>query len=212
MPYRVPTIPALSAAGVQVDGITRSAFLLRGTLALAGLYGAGAVGPFVGRSLAQAEGEDGDVEILNFALTLEYLEAEFYRQALDLELSAEVGALARTLGAHEAAHVSALTESIEALGGAPAEEPRFSFPIKDEASFLELALTLEETGVSAYNGAGPLIVSPEVLAAAGGIVQIEARHAADIRRALGEPQAPEPFDPALEMAEVLDAIEPFVQS
>jgi len=210
MHHTTPAVPRLSAT--EVHGVTRSAFILRGTLAVAGLYGAGAVGPFVGRSLAQDGGANGDVEILNFALTLEYLEAEFYRRALDLDLSAEVKALAVTLGAHEAAHVSALTETIEALDGTPAKEPKFSFPIKDEVSFLELAQTLEDTGVSAYNGAAPAISSPEVLAAAGSIVQIEARHAADIRRARGEPQAPEPFDKALEMPDVLKAVKPFVRA
>ena len=200
MPHTTTAVPTLSAA--EVHGITRSAFILRSTLAAAGLYGAGAVGPFVSRSLAQEEGENGDVEILNFALTLEYLEAEFYRRGLGLDLSAEVRGLARTLGTHETEHVSALTETIEALGGTPAVAPKFSFPIRDEASFLELAQTLEETGVSAYNGAALLISSPEVLAAAGQIVQIEARHAADVARARGESQAPRAFDQALEMSDL----------
>jgi len=212
MPHTTPAVPTLSAADVEVRGVTRSTFILRSMLTAAGLYGAGAIGPFVSHSLAQGESETDDIEILNFALTLENLEAEFYRRALDLDLSAEVRALAQTLGTHEADHVAALTETIEALGGTPAEAPKFSFPIQDETSFLELAQTLEETGVSAYNGAAPLITSPEVLAAAGGIVQIEARHAADIRRVRGEPQAPIAFDRALEMPDVLEAIEPFVRS
>ena len=84
------------------------------------------------------------------------------------------------------------------------------FPITDLASFLELAQTLEDTGVSAYNGAAPAIESKEVLGAAGSIVQIEARHAAAIRFVNKVSTAPDAFDEALEMQAVLDAVKPFI--
>ena len=115
----------------------------------------------------------GDVEILNFARTLEYLEADFYKQAQKLDLDETASAYAQEFGAHEQAHVEALTQTITDLGGTPAELPTFTFPLEDQASFLELAQTLEDTGVSAYNGAGPSIESKDVLAAAGSIVQVE---------------------------------------
>jgi len=66
--------------------------------------------------------------------------------------------------------------------------------------------------VSAYNGAAPMIKSKDVLAAAGTIVQIEARHAAAIRLAAGEDPSPEAFDQALEMQAVLDAVKPFIKA
>ena len=141
----------------------------------------------------------GDIEILNFALTLEYLEADFYKQALKLDLDRDARMFAQEFGEHEQAHVDALTQTIEQLGGTPAEMPTFTFPLEDQASFLELAQTLEDTGVSAYNGGGPAIESKDVLTAAGQIVQMEARHAAAIRVVRGEAPAPNAFDETLDM-------------
>jgi hypothetical protein len=82
--------------------------------------------------------------------------------------------------------------------------------MKDEKSFLKLAQTLEDTGVSAYNGAGPSITSKEVLAAAGSIVQIEARHAAVIRQLRGNVPAPDAFDASLDTNQVLAAVKPLI--
>ncbi len=90
--------------------------------------------------------------------------------------------------------------------------PTFSFPISDEASFLKLAQTLEDTGVSAYNGAAPSIKSTEVLAAAGGIVQIEGRHAGIIRLLNGVDPAPDTFDPTKTEGQVLAAVKPLIKS
>lgn len=205
--------PAPAPLGApEVLGMTRSAFILRGALAAGAVYGAGSIGPFVSHALAQDPGASPDLEILNFALTLEYLETAFYDEALRLRLSSETRALARTFGTHEREHVEALLDTIDQLGGEPVKAPEVAFPMKTEAAFLKLAQTLEETGVSAYNGAAVRIESPEVLAAAGQIVQVEARHAAAIRTARGQVPAPRPFDESLEMAEVLEAVEPFVKS
>ena len=210
MTYANPRVPESNA--IEIHGFTRGAFILRSALAVGAVYGTGAVGTFVGQAVAQDGESGGDAEILNFALSLEYLEADFYRQALELDLSAEAAALATRLGAHERDHIAALIDLIDVVGGTPTKEPTFSFPITDEASFLELAQTLEETGVSAYNGAAPSIESPEILAGAGQIVQIEARHATDIRVALGQPTSPKPFDESLEMAPVLEAVQPFIKA
>ena len=200
-------VPELAA--VEVNGITRSSLLLRGALAAGAVYGVGAVSPFVGKALAQS---DGDIEVLNFALTLEFLEAEFYTRGQSLKLGSDAMALAQEFGQHEQEHVDALTATITDLGGTPAAKPTFKFPIKDEASFLELAQTLEDTGVSAYNGAAPLIQSTDVLAAAGSIVQIEGRHAAAIRLLREQNPAPDAFDKALDMEAVLSAVKPLIKA
>jgi rubrerythrin len=188
--------------------------MVRGALAAGAVDGAGAVGPIVKQAIAQGGG--GDVEILNFALTLEYLETAYYTQALKQVggLPGNVKSLATEIRDNEAEHVDALTQTIEDLGGTPVKAPGVDFgnAFASQQSFLALAQTLEDTGVSAYNGAAPAIESTEVLAAAGSIVQVEARHAAAIRSLNGAPISDGGFDKTLEMQQVLDAVEPFVKS
>jgi rubrerythrin len=201
-------------AGVRIDedsdDLSRSEVILRGALAAGAVYGAVMVGPFVGKALAMSE--SGDVGILNFALTLEYLESSFYREAKTrAKASGELKSLIELVGRDEDEHVGALTETIKKLGGKPVAEPKFAFPYSGTAGFLKLAQTFEDTGVSAYNGAAPQIKSKEVLEAAGSIVQVEARHAAAIRLQTGDEPAPVAFDPALPEAKVLKAVEPFIQ-
>jgi len=200
-------------AGVEVlddsGDLSRSEVILKGALAAGAVYGLGMVAPFVRRALAAAG--DGDVGILNFALTLEYLEADFYAEAKRRAgASGELKILIGLLAADEQQHVEALTASIEKLGGKPVMKPKFDFPYGNTAGFLKLAQTFEDTGVSAYNGAGPMIESKEVLGAAGSIVQVEARHAAAIRLQNDAEPSPEAFDPALDEAQVLKAVEPFL--
>jgi rubrerythrin len=201
-------------AGVSIDSdsedISRSEVILKGALSSGAVYGALAVGPFVGRALAMSE--SGDVGILNFALTLEYLEAAFYKEAKSrAKAGGELKSLIDLVGRDEEEHVGALTETIKKLGGKPVAEPKFDFPYSGTAGFLKLAQTFEDTGVSAYNGAAPQIKSSEVLEAAGSIVQVEARHAAAIRLQNGDEPSPVAFDPALPKAKVLKAVEPFIQ-
>ena len=196
-------------AAIEVHGITRSSFLLRGALATGAVLGTGGVGGFVSSALAKG---GGDVEIVNFALTLEYLEAAFYKKGLSLGLSSDTKTFAEEFGKDESQHVDALTGTVRQLGGKPAPMPTFSFPVTDEASFMKLAQTLEDTGVSAYNGAAPAIQSKEVLAAAGSIVQIEGRHAGIIRLLNGVEPAPDAFDKTLSQGQVLAAVKPLIKS
>jgi rubrerythrin len=197
--------------GVEIHGMTRSAFIVRGALATGAVYGAASVGPYVARAFAQSGG--GDIDILNFALTLEYLEAAFYKEGLaKAGLSGKVKPVAQEIGSNEQEHVDTLKQTIEQLGGKPVASPMVAFPIKDEASFLKLAVTFEDTGVSAYNGAAPQIQSGEVLGAAGAIVQVEARHAAAVRQLAGEDPAPDAFDKTLKQNQVLAAVKPFIKS
>ena len=204
--------PELAAVEVDVEGgdLSRGDVILKGALAAGAIYGAAMVSPFVRKALAMSE--SGDVGILNFALTLEYLESSFYKEAKSrAKASGELKSLIELIGRDEDEHVGALTETIKKLGGKPVAEPKFDFPYSGTAGFLELAQTFEDTGVSAYNGAAPQIKSAEVLEAAGSIVQVEARHAAAIRLKNKQEPSPEAFDPSLEEAEVLKAVEPFIQ-
>ena len=151
--------------GLEIHGMTRGSFLLRGALAAGAVCGLGAVGPFVSQALAAQDTTDAD--ILNFALTLEYLEAAFYKKALTLGLSGDAKTYAKTFGQEENSHVDALTQAVKSLGAKPAAMPQFVFPMTDQKSFLKLAQTLEDTGVSAYNGAGPSIKEQPSAAAPG---------------------------------------------
>lgn len=201
-------------ATIKIHGMTRESFLIRSTLAAGAAYGAMSATGLIGRALADAGG--GDVEILNYALTLEFLETEFYKQAADQVkgLSKYESDLTKELRDNEQEHVDALSATIKDLGGKPVAKPTFDFgnAFANRADYLKTANTLEDTGVSAYNGAAPMIESKDVLAAAGGIVQIEARHAALIRLVRDKPPAPRSFDKASEMDEILSAVKPFIAS
>lgn len=200
-------------AGIEVDedsgDLSRSDVILKGALAAGAVYGTFMVGPYVRKALAASGG--GDVGILNFALTLEYLETKFYEEAKSRAgAKGELKSLIDLIAKDEKQHVEALTATVKQLGGKPVAEPKFDFAYNDTAGFLMLAQAFEDTGVSAYNGAGPAIKSKDVLAAAGSIVQVEARHAAAIRIQNKQEPSPDAFDPPLDEAQVLEAVEPFL--
>ena len=160
-------------------------------------------------------GGGGDLEIANFALTLEYLESTFYATALDAGvLSGNALAVVDALAAHEAAHVDALIGLITQAGGTPVAQPEFVFPddaFSSQASILALAGTFEPVGVGAYLGAAPMIVSPDVLAAAGSIAGVEGEHVVAVNWLNGVvPPANTALPAALTMDEVLAAVAPFM--
>jgi len=210
MPEQKLAAPELAA--VDIQGVTRQSFIMRGAVTAGAVYGLGAVSPFVRGALAQG---GGDVEILNFALTLEYLEATFYDRALKQTkgLGGAAKKLVTTIRDNEHEHVAALTKAIMDSGGKPVKAPKVDFgnAFASQKSFLKLAQTFEDTGVSAYNGAATMIESKDILSAAGSIVQVEARHAAAIRSLNGVPITDGPFDKSLEMQQVLKAVKPFVK-
>jgi Ferritin-like domain len=207
MTHADPASPGLGA--VEVHGMTRSSFILRGAVATGAVYGASAVAPFVGNALAASS----DVDILNFALTLEYLETDFYQsKGASVGLSGQAKTLASSFGDEESEHVAALTKAITGLGGKPVQKPTFAFPVSNQASFLKLGYELENIGVGAYNGAAPLLSSKAILAAAGSIVQVEARHAASIAVLTGMPITPSgAFDKPLSMKQVLAKAGPLIK-
>jgi rubrerythrin len=189
----------------EVHGMTRSAFILRGALAVGAAYGGAAAGPYVAQALAQ--GNASDIAVLDFALALERLEAAFYAAALKTgKLSGEVKTLATEFAKHETTHVDTLNQLIQQLGGKASATTVGKVTIRNQADFLKAAVALEDLGVGAYNGAAPAIQTPDILSAAGSIVQTEARHAAALRYRAGLDPAPAAFDPGLTTAQVQAAL------
>jgi rubrerythrin len=159
-----------------------------------------------------AEFGKGDVGILNYALTLEYLETAFYAEVVKSGLfkGADLETI-RKFGMEEAEHVQALTQAVKSLGGKPAPEPKAEFPLKDAKSVLELAGTVENLGAAAYLGQAPNIESPEVLASALAIHSVEGRHAAALNTLLGESITPDgAFAVPADVPTVLKSVEPFI--
>ncbi len=186
------------------------------TLAAAGLGAAAGTTVLSRGAEAQIGGsQEGDLGILNFALTLELLEARFYQQAVGAGiLSGDALAVVQQLAATEQAHVDVLTTAIQGAGGTPAPEPQFTFPpdaLSSQASVLNLAATLEPVGVGAYLGAGPQISDPTILEVAGSIAGVEGEHVVAINNLLGVvPPANQAFAQSLTRDEVLAAVAPFL--
>jgi rubrerythrin len=196
---------------VEIGGVTRSAFLARSAFAAGALYGAGAVAPLVERALAK--GPTGDLQIVDFALGLESIEAQFYEKALAVKgLSGDVKKALQEISEHEKAHEQQLKRTLEQLGGTATPAPKTSFPnLGGQDAVLSLAVRLEETGLAAYNGAAILIDSDDLLSAAGSIAQVEARHAGALRELAGQDPAPEAFDKGVSPDVTTRRIQPFLQ-
>ena len=196
---------AIREAASRVDPVTRGAFLRR-AMAITGtaVGGSALLGALPG--IASAATPKGDVAILNYALTLEYLEAAFYKSANSKgALSGRLKKFATTVGAHEDAHVAALKK---ALGSAAVKKPSFNFKgtTSSAKTFAATAKVLEDTGVEAYQGQATNIKTPAILKAAISIHPVEARHAAWIASIMGGQPAPQAFNPAADMATVLAAV------
>ncbi|KAL6788025.1 ferritin-like domain-containing protein [Trichoderma sp. SZMC 28012] len=162
-----------------------------------------------------------DVDILNYALTLEHLEDTFYRQGLanfTQDDFAKAGYDAtfygnvQKLSIDESTHVSFLTSALKAAGATPVSACSYSFGVTDVASFLATASILEGVGVSAYLGAAADIMSKTYLTAAGSILTVEARHSSYLRANLKEAPFPQPFDAPLTLDEVYSLASGFITS
>jgi rubrerythrin len=154
----------------------------------------------------------GDIGILNYALTLEYLEAAFYKDVVKSGLfKGEELAVLKKFGSEEQQHVEALSGTVKKLGGKPAPMPKAEFPLKDAKSVTELAGTVENLGAAAYLGQAANIKSPEVLAAALSIHSVEARHAATLNTLLKMSITPDgAFGKPADVKTVLMSVEPFI--
>src|SRR3954453_15760507 len=154
----------------------------------------------------------GDVGILNYALTLEYLETAFYEDVVKSGLfKGSDLATIRKFGSEEAEHVQALTGFVKQMGGKPAPKPKTEFPLKNTKSVLELAATVENLGAAAYLGQAANIKGASVLAAALSIHSVEGRHAAALNTLRGESITPDgAFPKPADADEVLKSVEPFI--
>jgi rubrerythrin len=202
---QLPDLDVLDADGAIRDcaeaaGLDRSDFLKKGVLAGGGLLAGNALfGAHLSPAQAAISGrrsKRNDVKILNYALTLEYLEAEFYKQAVAANAAGDNAALrtfAEVVARHELQHVRFLQR---ALGSAAVSAPTFDFgnEVEGPENFARIAQELEDTGVRAYLGQVGNISNPAVLSAAGTIATVEARHAGWIRIINGAVPAPDDFD------------------
>jgi hypothetical protein len=153
----------------------------------------------------------GDLAIVNYALTLEYLESQFYAEVIKSGLfHGKDLSVIKTFGAEESQHVIALHKAATSLGS-PAAKPTGKFPIHTAAQVTTLAATAENLGASAYLGQAGNIKSPEILAAALSIHSIEARHAATLNLLLKKSPTPDgAFAKPMSMSQVLAAVKPFI--
>jgi rubrerythrin len=161
---------------------------------------------------ASSQFGDGDLGIVNYALTLEYLETAFYNDVAKSGLfKADDLGLIKRIAAVEQQHVDALTATAKQLGGPVAPEPKAEFPLDDAKSVLELAATVENLGAAAYLGQAAAIESPDILAAALSIHSVEGRHAAVLNILTGKEPTPDgAFAQGADMQTVLDAVQPFL--
>jgi hypothetical protein len=182
---------------------------------------AGAPGAGLMKAFAQESGEDApfadDIAVLNYALTLEHLEYAFYRDGIGTftfgldPFGNSIDEWLAVIRDHEGAHVETLTTVITDLGGAPVAESTYDFGYgTDPNLFLSTAAALENSGVSAYDGAAQYLESADLLTAAGGIVSVEARHASYLNLITGETPFPAGFETAKSSEEILEIAGPFI--
>lgn len=161
---------------------------------------------------ALAQFGEGDLGIVNYALTLEYLETAFYKDVAKSGLfKGDDLTLIKEIGSHEQQHVDALVATAKQLGGKPAKEPKTEFPLDSAKSVLELAATVENLGAAAYLGQAGAIESPDILAAALSIHTVEARHAATLNILTGAEATPDgAYAQPADAATVLEMVQPFL--
>jgi hypothetical protein len=192
---------ALAEALERLHGTTRAQLLCRAALGGAALLAA------VAAPSAKAQDGDGDEDILNYALTLEYIQDSFYTETERIgALTGDLATQALVVADHERAHVQALRE---ALGAKAVKRSRFDFrgATEDADKFRRTAVAFEDLAVAAYKGQAPLIRRQAYLASALAIHAVEARHAAWIRRLAGIQPAADAFDEPRSKSSTLAIVE-----
>ena len=156
----------------------------------------------------------GDIGIAKYALTLEYLEADFYKQAAESGmLKGKALELGKTFGEHEQEHVEALEAMLKKAGAQLPPKPKGTFPLDSQDAILDLAATVENLGAAAYLGQAANINDQEILAAALSIHTVEGRHAAALNQVLGKSVTPDGgFAKPATAEEVLKQVKPFIAS
>ena len=219
-----------SNTGVGQGPLSRRRFLSGSAAILAG----GALLTAPGVALAHdTDDPPSDVDMLNFALTLEHLEYAFYRDGLkkfgekDINNSQSLQGdgkryirrssyrYLKLIREHEGTHVDTLTSVIQSLGGTPVPEATYNFDTTAFTSpqeFLKVARLLENTGVTAYDGAIAHIEAAELLTAGATIATVEARHASYLNLITGEIPFPDAFDTPAAPRDVFDAASGFIAS
>ncbi|MGI8696778.1 MAG: ferritin-like domain-containing protein [Mycobacteriales bacterium] len=191
----------------------------RSFLRWAGIIGVGSAlavggGLATAGTASAATADTGDVAILNYALTLEYLESTFYAMGVSAGiLSGRQAELIGQISKDEAAHVAAETAAIKSLGATPVAKPKIHFPdgtFGSSDKFLATASVFEELGVMAYHGQVTLIQNATVLGAAASIAGAESRHAAVIASLIGGNPFPKPLETPEPMSFVLPKVKPFL--
>jgi rubrerythrin len=156
-----------------------------------------------------------DLEIVQYALTLEHLETDFYNAVIDSGVVKDkaLAETAKMIRDNEQQHVDALTGTVKQLGGTP-KRPKTNFDAVlegGEKMVLETAATVENLGAAAYLGQAGRIKSKEILAAALAIHSVEARHAAALNSVVGKTIVPDgAFAKPASMAQVLPKVKPFL--
>ncbi len=191
-----------------VVGDSRADFFRKAALGGGALIGGGALLGALPELAAAKPSAKQDIAILNFALTLEYLESEFYKSALAANADQGdqvVRGVTQVVSSHENAHVRYLKKG---LGSKAVKKPKFDFgsSLANKSNFLATAVALEDTGVRAYSGQGTRIKSPKIVKAAISILVIEARHASRFRALNNNKFAPSAFGSANSMAQVLKTV------
>jgi hypothetical protein len=161
---------------------------------------------------------NSDIDVLNYALTLEHFEAALYKVLIGANLLTGIEQqYLTTFGGQEQAHVDTLTQVIGQLGGTPVGAPAsYNFaaagPITNRAQLLGVIQMVEDLGASAYLGAAGFIKDPMLLTAAVTIHAVEAEHAAIFRDLLGMPVAPDVVAKGTAPDDVIKMVTPFLSA